>query len=314
MPRRRTPAPRRRTAAPRAAPPACRSRPSRRRSRSRRSCPTRSRASPTRFRRPSPRPRGHRRITGPGRTAIRSPACRAASVWATRCSGSSCPRVRRRRTPSRTPRDARRAAPPRPAPASPGPAPVRAPGPTPGPGTSPTTGPTPPAPSRQPTVEAATAEPKPEGNAIYRIDHDGFVTEIFRQPVLILSMVEREGQAAARDRQRGAGLPGEPGGGGDAGRREGRAEADHVPAAGDRRARLPRHGQRRRHRGDEQRLRREGDVHQPGAGRDADQPVRQGAPARVARRRGRRSPSRPAAATCTTPPRRAGRSGPTRRR
>jgi hypothetical protein len=36
-------------------------------------------------------------------------------------------------------------------------------------------------------------KPKPEGNAIYRIDTDGFVREIFRQPVMVLSMVERNG-------------------------------------------------------------------------------------------------------------------------
>lgn len=46
---------------------------------------------------------------------------------------------------------------------------------------------------RQPVVEANNAEPKPEGNAVYKIDPDGFVTEIFRQSVLIMSMVEHEG-------------------------------------------------------------------------------------------------------------------------
>ncbi len=32
-----------------------------------------------------------------------------------------------------------------------------------------------------------------EGNAIYRIDKDGFVTEVFREPVMILAMTEHEG-------------------------------------------------------------------------------------------------------------------------
>jgi hypothetical protein len=76
----------------------------------------------------------------------------------------------------------------------PGPGPSPGPNPGPGPGTAPTTGPTLPMPAHQPTVEPTAAEPKPEGNAVYKVDRDGFVTEIFRQPVLILSMVEREGQ------------------------------------------------------------------------------------------------------------------------
>ncbi len=37
------------------------------------------------------------------------------------------------------------------------------------------------------------AQPKPLGNAIYRIDPDGFVTEVFRQPVLVMSMLETDG-------------------------------------------------------------------------------------------------------------------------
>ena len=41
------------------------------------------------------------------------------------------------------------------------------------------------------TAQAAT--PAPTGNAIYSIDPDGFVTEIFRQPVLVLSMIEQNG-------------------------------------------------------------------------------------------------------------------------
>jgi hypothetical protein len=36
-------------------------------------------------------------------------------------------------------------------------------------------------------------EPAPNGNAIYRIDPQGFVNEIFRQPVLVLSIVENDG-------------------------------------------------------------------------------------------------------------------------
>jgi len=41
--------------------------------------------------------------------------------------------------------------------------------------------------------EGAAAAPKAEGNAIYRIDPDGFVNEVFRQPVQIFSMIERNG-------------------------------------------------------------------------------------------------------------------------
>jgi hypothetical protein len=40
---------------------------------------------------------------------------------------------------------------------------------------------------------AANAEPKPEGNAIYKIDTDGFVTEVFREQVTIYSMLEING-------------------------------------------------------------------------------------------------------------------------
>lgn len=49
-------------------------------------------------------------------------------------------------------------------------------------------------PNRQPPVNTAnTGEPRPEGNAVYKIDRDGFVTEVFRQPVLVLAMVEHNG-------------------------------------------------------------------------------------------------------------------------
>ncbi|HEX4125607.1 MAG TPA: hypothetical protein VHY37_12830 [Tepidisphaeraceae bacterium] len=40
---------------------------------------------------------------------------------------------------------------------------------------------------------APTGEPQPEGNAIYKIDPRGFVTEIFRQPVLVMGMIEYNG-------------------------------------------------------------------------------------------------------------------------
>src|SRR6185312_11202214 len=51
-----------------------------------------------------------------------------------------------------------------------------------------------PAVNRQPTVNTANSgEPRPQGNAVYKIDPQGFVTEIFRQPVLVLAMVEHQG-------------------------------------------------------------------------------------------------------------------------
>ncbi|MEA2708409.1 MAG: hypothetical protein QOF78_1010 [Phycisphaerales bacterium] len=61
----------------------------------------------------------------------------------------------------------------------------------------PTSGPT----SVSPTVTAPptppssddSGKPREGGNAIYRIDPDGLVTEIFRQPVLVLSMIEQDG-------------------------------------------------------------------------------------------------------------------------
>ncbi len=40
---------------------------------------------------------------------------------------------------------------------------------------------------------ANSGAPAPEGNAIYKIDPSGFVTEIFRQDALVLSIVEHEG-------------------------------------------------------------------------------------------------------------------------
>jgi hypothetical protein len=49
--------------------------------------------------------------------------------------------------------------------------------------------------TKQPTVDTTgTGEPRPEGNAVYKIDPDGFVTEIFRQQVLVLAMVENNGK------------------------------------------------------------------------------------------------------------------------
>ena len=46
---------------------------------------------------------------------------------------------------------------------------------------------------QEPVGAFGGGEPAPTGNAIYRIDRDGFVTEIFRQSVLIYCMAERNG-------------------------------------------------------------------------------------------------------------------------
>src|SRR5206468_2582399 len=62
------------------------------------------------------------------------------------------------------------------------------PGPTSAPTVSPRTTP-PPAP--RPSGEAG--QPREGSNAIYKMDKDGLVTEIFRQPVLVLSMIDQEG-------------------------------------------------------------------------------------------------------------------------
>ena len=43
----------------------------------------------------------------------------------------------------------------------------------------------------RPAVPPTPTEPKPEGNAIYKIDKDGFVTEVFREDVVIYSMIAR---------------------------------------------------------------------------------------------------------------------------
>ena len=48
---------------------------------------------------------------------------------------------------------------------------------------------TPPAPPQQAINANETGQPKAEGNAIYKIQPDGFVTEIFREPALIFSIV-----------------------------------------------------------------------------------------------------------------------------
>jgi hypothetical protein len=92
-------------------------------------------------------------------------------------------------------------------PGKPGPTPGPTPGPDPSPGPGkPQPGPQKPAPQtvpadmpgHQPAVDTTTPiEPRTEGNAIYKIDPDGFVTEIFRQPVLILAMVENNGTILA---------------------------------------------------------------------------------------------------------------------
>jgi len=51
-----------------------------------------------------------------------------------------------------------------------------------------------PAVPKQPPVDTTgTGEARPEGNAVYKIDPDGFVTEVFRQQVLVLAMVENNG-------------------------------------------------------------------------------------------------------------------------
>jgi hypothetical protein len=46
---------------------------------------------------------------------------------------------------------------------------------------------------QMPSGAADAGAPREGGNAIYRIDKDGFVTEIFRQPVLVLSLLESGG-------------------------------------------------------------------------------------------------------------------------
>ncbi|MGA3066477.1 MAG: WD40 repeat domain-containing protein [Tepidisphaeraceae bacterium] len=50
-----------------------------------------------------------------------------------------------------------------------------------------------PHPGPRPAVPLNSGEPKPEGNAIYKIDTDGFVSEVFREDVVIYSMIARNG-------------------------------------------------------------------------------------------------------------------------
>ncbi len=50
-----------------------------------------------------------------------------------------------------------------------------------------------PPPGSQGINTTGTGQPGAQGNAIYKIDSNGFVTEIFRQPVLIFSIVEHNG-------------------------------------------------------------------------------------------------------------------------
>ena len=62
----------------------------------------------------------------------------------------------------------------------------------PGPTSAPTVSPrTTPPPTPRPSGEAG--QPREGGNAIYKIDKDGLVTEVFRQNVLVLSMIDQDG-------------------------------------------------------------------------------------------------------------------------
>jgi hypothetical protein len=81
--------------------------------------------------------------------------------------------------------------PPQPPPPNPGPGKQPAPG-KPGPVNAAATNPqNPQQPAAPEPIEFG--KPKPEGNAIYRIDPEGFVREIFRQPVMVMTLVERGG-------------------------------------------------------------------------------------------------------------------------
>lgn len=71
-------------------------------------------------------------------------------------------------------------------PPAPGPQPAK---PEPGSAPAPAAGPAHP----PPVDTTAGAEPRAEGNAIYKITPEGFVSEVFRAPVLILSMIENNG-------------------------------------------------------------------------------------------------------------------------
>jgi hypothetical protein len=84
---------------------------------------------------------------------------------------------------------------PKPGPGNPAPAPgPNPPNPNPGnpiPGAQPA--PTQPVVRQPPVNTTAGLESRPEGNAIYKIDPEGFVTEVLRQPVLFISMIENNG-------------------------------------------------------------------------------------------------------------------------
>lgn len=69
------------------------------------------------------------------------------------------------------------------------PLPPGQPNPAPAPGTKPAPG----VPQPPPGVNVPGPVPMPEGNAIYKITPEGFVTEVFRQPGMVLSLVEKEG-------------------------------------------------------------------------------------------------------------------------
>ena len=138
---------------------------------------------------------------GASRAATTSAPCRAASGSSRRCWASSCPG---RAADARAAARGHRRGPPGPRAAEARSRPQPGPGPTPGPGPRPHDRPAPPGRPRQPTGRAdQPPSRKPEGNAVYKIDRDGFVTEIFRQPVLILSMVEHKGRCCSRPAAKG---------------------------------------------------------------------------------------------------------------
>jgi hypothetical protein len=49
-------------------------------------------------------------------------------------------------------------------------------------------------PGTPPVANPPAPQPPAAGNAIYKIDSNGFVTEVFRQPVLVMSMMEQDGK------------------------------------------------------------------------------------------------------------------------
>jgi hypothetical protein len=84
------------------------------------------------------------------------------------------------------------AAPAAPKPPAPAPKPPPTPGPKPGPGTQPA-GPAAPPPAVPLPEPGPAAEGGASGNAVYRIDRDGFVTEVFRLNLTIFALVEHDG-------------------------------------------------------------------------------------------------------------------------